>query len=377
MNGSLKIGSLFRIPILIHWTFLLVIPLFAWIIGVQIGLTTELIASLYKVTIDTSVIASGYMPYILGTVVAIGLFIGVLIHEIAHSLVALKNGIRINSITLLFFGGISSMEEGTPDPKVELPLALVGPLASLAIGLVCIPLVYGAGFLITDPGMEGVFVFTIGYLGLLNILLFAFNLIPAFPMDGGRVLRAFLAQRMPLPRATQIAANVGKIFAVIFGIIGLVFLNFILIIIALFIYLGASQESTAVKYSFLLKDVTVGDIMSRDLMSVLPTMPVRDMISHMYSSKHLGFPVIENGVLIGMVTLNDVHRVPPLDRDAMQVRDIMTRNVISLPPGAPVIDALRIMSGQDIGRIPVVDEGRVAGIVTRNDILKVIELREA
>jgi Zn-dependent protease/CBS domain-containing protein len=377
MNGSLKIGSLFRIPILIHWTFLLVIPLFAWIIGVQIGLTTELIASLYKVTIDTSVITSGYMPYILGTVVALGLFIGVLIHEIAHSLVALKNGIRINSITLLFFGGISSMEEGTPDPKVELPLALVGPLASLAIGLVCIPLVYGAGFLITDPGMEGVFVFTIGYLGLLNILLFAFNLIPAFPMDGGRVLRAFLAQRMPLPRATQIAANVGKVFAVIFGIIGLVFLNFILIIIALFIYLGASQESTAVKYSFLLKDVTVGDIMSRDLMSVLPTMPVRDMISHMYSSKHLGFPVIENGVLIGMVTLNDVHRVPPLDRDAMQVRDIMTRNVISLPPGAPVIDALRIMSGQDIGRIPVVDEGRVAGIVTRNDILKVIELREA
>jgi Zn-dependent protease/CBS domain-containing protein len=377
MNGSLKIGSLFHIPILIHWTFLLIIPLFAWIIGVQIGLTTELIESLYKVTIDTSVIDSGYMPYILGTVIAIGLFIGVLIHEIAHSLVALKNGIRINSITLLFFGGISSMDEGTPDPKVELPLALVGPLASLGIGLVCIPLVYTAGFLVADPGTEGVFVFTIGYLGLLNILLFAFNLIPAFPMDGGRVLRAFLAQRMPLPRATQIAANVGKVFAVIFGIIGIVFLNFILIIIALFIYLGASQESTAVKYSFLLKDVTVGDMMSRDVMSVLPTMPVRDMITHMYSSKHLGFPVIENGVLIGMVTLNDVHRVPPLDRDAMQVRDIMTRNVVSLPPGAPVIDALRIMSGQDIGRIPIVEDGRVAGIVTRNDILKVIELREA
>jgi Zn-dependent protease len=377
MNGSLKIGSLFRIPILIHWTFLLIIPLFAWIIGVQIGLTTELIASLYQVTIDTSVITSGYMPYILGAVIAIGLFIGVFIHEMAHSLVALKNGIRINSITLLFFGGISSMEEGTPDPKVELPLALVGPLASLAIGLVCIPLVYAAGFLIVDPGIEGVFVFTIGYLGLLNILLFAFNLIPAFPMDGGRVLRAFLAQRMPLPRATQIAANVGKVFAVIFGIIGIVFLNFILIIIALFIYLGASQESTAVKYSFLLKDVTVGDMMSRDVMSVLPTMPVRDMIRHMYTTKHLGFPVIENGVLIGMVTLNDVHRVPPLDREAMQVRDIMTRNVLSLPPGAPVIDALRIMSVQDIGRIPVVEDGRVAGIVTRNDILKVIELREA
>jgi CBS domain-containing protein len=289
----------------------------------------------------------------------------------------MKHGIKINSITLLFFGGISSMEEGTPEPNVELLLATVGPLASLAVGLVCIPLVYASQYVIANPGLEGVFIFIFGYLGLLNILLFAFNLIPAFPMDGGRVLRAWLARKMPLPRATQIAANVGKVFAVIFGIVGIVFLNFILIIIALFIYLGASQESTAVKYSFLLKDVKIRDMMSGSVMTVPPTMPVRDMIGHMYTTKHLGFPVVENGVLIGIVTLNDVHRVPQIDREAMQVKDIMTRSVIALSSDAPVIDALRIMSTRDIGRVPVVENGQLVGIVTRNDILKVIELREA
>jgi Zn-dependent protease/predicted transcriptional regulator len=377
MNGSLRIGSIFHIPILIHWSFLVIIPLFAWIIGTAIVLTTDLISSLYRIPIDTSVITAGYMPYILGTVVAIGLFIGVLIHELSHSYYAMKHGIKINSITLLFFGGISSMEEGTPEPNVELLMAAVGPLASLAVGLVCIPLVYASQYIITDPGMEGVFVFIFGYLGLLNILLFGFNLIPAFPMDGGRVLRAWLARTMPLPRATQIAANVGKVFAVIFGIVGIIFLNFILIIIALFIYLGASQESTAVKYSFLLKDVKVRDIMSGSVMTLPPTMPVRDMIQHMYTTKHLGFPVVENGVLIGMVTLNDVHRVPQLDREAMQVKDIMSRNVIALPPDAPVIDALRIMSTRDIGRVPILDNSQLVGIVTRNDIMKVMELREA
>ncbi len=376
MNGSLKIGSIFGIPILIHWTFILIIPIFAWIIGSQILLTTELIAGLYQVPIDTSIISVGYIPYILGTIVALGLFAGVLLHEIAHCIVAKRKGIRINSITLLIFGGISSMEEGTPDPVVELPMALVGPLASFAVGIACSAMVYIFFIGIPDAPVAGVLVFTFGYLGLLNVFLFAFNLLPAFPMDGGRVLRAFLARKMPLHKATRIAADVGKIFAVIFGITGIFFFSPILLLIAFFIYIGASQESTVVKYSFLLKDVTVRDMMSRDVMTVTPAMPVTEVINLMYHTKHLGFPVIESGYLIGMVTLADVHRVPQIDRDAMQVKDIMTRGAITLPPAAPVIDALRIMSVNNIGRIPVVEGENLVGIVTRTDILKVIELKE-
>ncbi|MFA4849506.1 MAG: CBS domain-containing protein [Methanoregula sp.] len=376
MDGSFRIGRLFGIPILIHYTFLIVIPLFAWIIGSEILLTAGVLKDLFAVPIDTSVITNGYMPWILGVIIALGLFAGVLVHELAHSIVAVHKGIAINSITLMIFGGIAEMDEGAPDPKVELPMALVGPLASLILGLICCGLVYTAPSVTTNPGMQGVWIFVFGYLGMLNIILCAFNLIPAFPMDGGRVLRAWLATRMPLHRATKIAADIGKGFAIIFGIIGLFTFSPFLILIALFIYIGANTESTAIKYSQLLQNVTVGDMMSTPVTTVPPTMPMSTVISMMYASKHLGFPVVERDTLVGIVTLADVNRTSPIDREAMQVRDIMTRDPVTLPPEAPVIDALRVMSAQDFGRIPVVQDGKILGIVTRTDILKVAELKQ-
>ena len=376
MNGSFRIGTIYGIPVLLHWSFLLIIPFFAWIIGSQILLTVELIEQTFNIAINKTLIISGYTPYILGTIVALGLFLGVFIHEMAHSVLAKGKGIKINSITLLIFGGISSMEEQTPDPRVELPMALVGPLTSLAVGIICIGIMYLGDAVIQNLPAAGVFVFIFGYLGLLNVFLFAFNLLPAFPMDGGRVLRAWLARGMPLNRATRIAADVGKVFAVLFGLLGIFLLSPILILIAFFIYIGATQESTAMKYTFLLKDVTVGDIMARNVLVVPQGMPVREVIDLMYSTKHLGFPVEERGQIMGMITLADVHKLAPLDREALQVRDIMTRGVISLPPSAPVIDALRIMSGSNIGRIPIMEGSQLVGIVSRTDIMKVIELRE-
>ena len=383
MEGSLRIGRLFGIPILLHWTFLLIIPVFAYLIGSQIDATTDLLRGLFAIGIDSSIITSGYMPWILGTIVALGLFFGVLVHELAHSLVARSKGIKMQSITLLMFGGVAQMDEGAPEPKTELPMALAGPLTSLIFGLACCGLVYFTPEMTPDPAMQGPLVFIFGYLGVLNIILFAFNLIPAFPMDGGRVLRALLATRMPLDRATRIAANVGKGFAVLFGIIGLFGIpgyiapfDPFLILIALFVYLGASLESTAVQYNVLLRDVTVGDMMSAPVTSVPSNMPLVKVVEIMYSSKHLGFPVTERDTLVGMVTLVDVNRTSPIDREAMQVKDIMTRDIITLPPTASVIDALRIMSTRNIGRIPIVHEDRIVGIVTRTDILKVTELKK-
>jgi len=376
MEASLQIGNLAGIPVKLHWSFLLVIPLFAWIIGSQILLTTELIAVLFGVPIDPTLIVAGLNPYILGTVVALGLFVGVFIHEMAHSLIAKAKGIEIHSITLLILGGVSQMEETMPDPKIELPMALAGPLTSLAIGLICSALVYVVDAVIANTGVAGVLVFTFGYLGLLNILLFGFNLLPAFPMDGGRVLRAWLARRMPLARATRIAADVGKAFAVLFGIVGLLLLNPILIIIAFFIYIGANQEAAYLRYNILLQDVTVADAMSSPVTTVEPTMPLTRLLEMMYETKHLGFPVVERGSLVGIVALADVHKIAPLDREAMQVRDVMTRNPATLPPSAPLIDALKIITGMDVGRIPVVADDTLIGIVTRTDVLRVMELRE-
>jgi len=376
MDGSFRIGRIFGIPILIHVTFLLIIPLFAWIIASQITTTTDLIREMYEVPIDTSLITAGYMPYVLGTVVSFGLFGGVLIHELAHSLIARRNGIRINSITLLIFGGIASMEERLPDPKAELPMALVGPVASLVVGLVCSGFVYITPAITSDPGLAGVLSFVFGYLGILNIILFAFNLLPAFPMDGGRVLRAWLAKRIPLHRATRIAADIGKGFAILFALIGIVFFSPVLLLIALFIYIGASQETVAVRYSVLLQDIRIGSIMSSPVMTVAPTLPLPKVIEMMYATKHLGFPVTEHDALVGMVTAADVQRMSPIDRDAMQVRDVMSRGVIAVTPETPVVDVLRIMGAKDIGRVPVVDKEKLVGIVTRTDILKVVELKE-
>jgi Zn-dependent protease/CBS domain-containing protein len=376
MDGSYRIGRIFGIPILIHYTFLLVIPLFAYIIGSQITLTIDPNNGIIRVPIDGSLITSGYMPYVLGLVISLGLFFGVLVHELAHSLVARKKGIAINSITLMIFGGIATMEEGIPDPKAELPMAIVGPIASLIFGLICYAVMFVTPTFITNPPVAGVVIFVAGYLGFLNIILCFFNLIPAFPMDGGRVLRAWLAGRMPLHKATQIAADIGKGFAILFGIIGLFTFEPFLILIALFIYIGANMESMAVKYSHVLQDVTVGSMMSTTVTTVGPTQGVSEVIAMMYSSKHLGFPVIDRGTLVGMITLADVNRMHSIDREALQVRDIMTKDLITLPPDAPVIEAFRLMSAKNIGRIPIMQDDIIVGIVTRTDIMKVTELKQ-
>ncbi|HUK38705.1 MAG TPA: CBS domain-containing protein [Methanomicrobiales archaeon] len=376
MAGSIKIGSLFGIPVLLHWSFLLAIPLFAWIIGIDIGFSSALVFNIFGISNpNTSLIVQGWNPYLLGTVVAIALFVCVLVHELAHCVVALRRGIKINSITLLILGGVSSIENELPDPRDELPMSLAGPLTSAALGA----LAAGAVYLVPRPvtATGGVAVFLLGYLALLNAILFVFNLLPAFPMDGGRVLRAWLAQRMPLPRATKIASDVGKAFAILFFVFGLLTLNFVLIIIAIFIFAGANQEFLAVRTTVLLKDVAVADVMATHLVTVAPEAPVPEVVRLMYSTKHLGFPVIENGVLVGMVTLEDVHRTPEIDRDAKLVRDIMARNLITVPPTAMLSEAFRLMSRYDVGRIPIVADGKLLGIVTRTDILKVMELREA
>jgi Zn-dependent protease/CBS domain-containing protein len=376
MAGSIKIGSLFGIPVLLHWSFLLAIPLFAWIIGMDIALSTGLVADIFGTPLDTALIMSGAMPFILGVIVSLGLFFCVLIHELAHCIVATRRGIKINSITLLILGGVSSIENELPDPRDELPMALVGPFASLLLAILSWAVVYIVLNIVSDPPSSGVLVFLFGYFALLNLILFLFNLLPAFPMDGGRVLRAWLAKRMPLARATKIAADVGKVFAFIFVIVGLFSLNFILVIIAIFIYLGADQEFYAVRSSVLLRDVAVKDVMSPNLVTVTPEMPVLEVIRLMYATKHLGFPVMQAGSLVGMVTLEDIHRVSELDRDAKQVKDLMTRELITLPPTAMLTEAFRLMSRYNIGRIPIVSENQLLGIVTRTDILKVMELRE-
>ena len=379
MDGSFEIGKLAGIPIKIHYTFFLIIPIFALIIGTQIELTVNLVEQVFGLTepIDASLITEGFMPYILGVLVSFLLFIGVLLHEMAHSVVALHKGMKVSSITLFILGGASEIEdEISPRPRDELPMAIAGPLMSLFIGLVSEGIAYASLISIPDSAVAGLFFYIFGYLGLLNIILFFFNLLPAFPMDGGRVLRALLAIWLPIEKATRIAAEIGRVVAIIFGIIGLISFNVILILIAVFIYLGAGQEVTMIRYTQLLSGVTVRDAMTTPVTTVSPEMPVSDAMNLMYSTRHLGFPVVEHGNLEGMVTLHDIQTASGIDRDALQVRDIMTREVITIQPNNDLYDALKILAPNTIGRIPVVENGEVTAIVTRTDILKLMEIRE-
>jgi CBS domain-containing protein len=255
-------------------------------------------------------------------------------------------------------------------------MAIAGPLASLVIGIVTGVVALISYYFVSQPAVAGILFYVFGYLSVLNILLFLFNLIPAFPMDGGRVLRAFLAKRMPIHQATSIAADIGRGFAIVFGFIGLLLFNPILIIIAVFVYLGAGQEATMIKYSHLLEGVTIADAMSSPVTYISPASSVDAVVQAMYNTKHLGFPVIENGTLIGVVTLHDINTISSIDREAMIVRDVMTKDPVTLPPEAPLTDALKLMSTMNIGRVPVVRDGQVEGIVTRTDILRFLELKE-
>ncbi|WP_129114300.1 M50 family metallopeptidase [Halegenticoccus tardaugens] len=364
MRG-IRIGSAFGIPVRLDFTFLLVLPLFAWLIGADVGNLTNAINGLFGSNIAVGPLTGGSMPWILGAAAAVGLFLCVLLHEFGHSLVAMRFGYEIDSITLWLFGGVARFTEMPEDWKQEFAIAVAGPIVSVLLGVVSY-----LGFL-AFPDSQAAAKFVLGYLALTNVLLAVFNMLPGFPMDGGRVLRALLARNRPHARATQIAAEVGKVFAFLLGIFGL-FQNLFLVALAFFIYIGASSEAqqTVMKAAF--QDVTVRDIMTtrEDLHTVEENTSIAELMDRMFRERHTGYPVMRDGQLVGMVTLNDARTVNEIERDAYRVEDVMSRDIASVTPDAGAMDALEVMQENNVGRLPVIDvDGEVAGIVSRSDLM--------
>ncbi|ELZ94987.1 metalloprotease [Haloferax mucosum ATCC BAA-1512] len=364
MRG-IRIGSAFGIPIRLDLTFLIVLPLFAWLIGSDVANLALVINQLFGTNIDGVAISTGSLQWILGGAAAIGLFAGVLLHEFGHSLVAMRYGYEIESITLWLFGGVARFKEIPEDWKQEFTIAVAGPIVSVAIGVVSY-----AGFLLL-PASQGPAQFVLGYLALMNVSLAIFNMLPGFPMDGGRVLRALLARTRPHAKATQMAAEVGKVFAFLLGIFGL-FFNLFLVALAFFIYMGASGEAqqTVLKATF--QDVVVRDIMTaRDNLDVVEERTsVTELLERMFVERHTGYPVLRNGDLIGMVTLDDARGVKEVERDAFRVDDIMSDELTTIDPDADAMDAIALMQERGVGRLPVVDEtGELVGLVSRSDLV--------
>lgn len=361
-----RIGSAFGIPVRLNWTFLIVLPLFALFIAWDIAELVLVINEILGATMDPDQLMEGNLPWVLGLASALGLFAGVLLHEFGHSLVALRYGYEIDSITLWLLGGVASFTEFPEDWRHELVIAIAGPVVSVLLGV-------GSYVAFTSlPSSVDAARFVFGYLAILNIVLAAFNLLPGFPMDGGRILRALLARNQPHAQATQQAAAVGKVFAFGLGLLGL-FTNWFLIILAFFIYIAASGEAqqTTIKAAF--EDITVNDVMTskENLRTVSEGTTISDLLARMFTERHIGYPVVRNGDLVGMVTLDDAGAIDEVERDAYRVEDVMSTDLYTTTPDADAMTAFQQMQQNGVGRLPVVNEaGELIGIVSRTDMMR-------
>ena len=370
-----RIGSAFGIPIQLDLTFLIVLPLFAWLIGVQIGPTVDLLNEIWGAGLPVGSLEAGAIRWVLGLAAAIGLFVGVVLHELGHSLVAIRYGYPISSITLWLFGGIAQLDEMPEDWRHELLIALAGPVVSVALG----GLSYVA--FLTLPGSGSVALasakFVFGYLALLNVALAAFNMLPGFPMDGGRVLRALLARNRGYARATKIAAEVGKVFAILLGLFGLFGPgSLFLVAIAFFIYLGASGEAQQTMMKAAFEGFEVRDFMTPGdrVQTVDAEDSVAALVEQMFRERHTGYPVERNGEIVGLVTLEDARAVREIERDAYRVEEIMTTDLETIDPTASAMEAMERLQRNNIGRLLVYDDGEFVGLLTRSDLLTALNI---
>ena len=199
----------------------------------------------------------------------------------------------------------------------------------------------------------------------MNLILMAFNLLPAFPMDGGRLLRAWFATKMPYIKATRLAADIGKIFATLMFLLGLSSLNFMLLFVAFFVYAGASEEEKATEISVSLAGITVRDIMSDPVRSISQDMTLDELTELMFREKHRGYPVMDGNALAGIITLTDLQKVAEADRAITRVGLVMTRKLYLIGPEQEASTAMKMMNDMQIRRLPVIAEGRLVGIVSR------------
>jgi Zn-dependent protease/CBS domain-containing protein len=349
------------IPIRVHYTFLLVLPFLAYLFGQSFSAAAVLAG------VPASDLSGP--PWAWGLAVALALFASVLVHEFAHSLYAVAHGGKVRSITLLMIGGVSELSEVPEHPKQEALMALAGPATSLTLGVAFFALRWvTTGYWSPDVG------FALFYLGQLNLLLAAFNMLPAFPMDGGRILRAVLVPSHGRARATHIAATVGKVFAGLFALAGLFGGNFFLVIIAFFVFIGAEGELHAVLTRAVLGELSVAELMTAQLDSVAPTDTVYAVGERMIHDKRLSFPVVDHGHVLGSLALDAVEKVQVDQRRVTPASHVMSP-ATTIAPGDRVADVLRLFAERHTSSLAVVDQDRLVGTVSRFEVLRALRLQ--
>jgi Zn-dependent protease/predicted transcriptional regulator len=379
----------------------------AWEIGRALGIPIRIHASWVVVFFFMSwTLATGYLPEALpglsgqrywgmGAVAALLLFVSVLLHELGHSYVAQRYHIPIGQITLFIFGGVAHMAKEPPSPRAEFLIAIAGPVVSFVLGASCLGAAVLADSILNISGAQG-FVVLGGLLGFVNVQLGLFNLIPGFPLDGGRVLRAGLwAWSKNFHRATGQAAVIGLVFGFLLAGFGALLVGGSvsgavdqsiagnggwLMFIGAFLVGAAWSARRQVGLRIALDATSVRDVMIRNLVSISPHLSIQGAVDDYFVSHGFsGFPVMEEGRVIGVITVEDVQAVPQALWAWRTVRDVMRSAVpeLFIPADRSVKEALDRMIQEGWDRLVITEEGRPVGLITQSAIARFLQLRKA
>lgn len=358
ISGAISLGSVYGIEIELHYTWFFIFALLAW------GLATGFFPTYFK---------SPAVNWSLGIIAALLLFASVLAHELAHSITAKANKMPVRKITLFFFGGIAQIEGEDLTPGREFKMAIAGPLFSIALGAVFF-LIYK---FVPIPYVTALS----SYLFRINFILAAFNLVPGFPLDGGRILRAILWKIYNNERkATKIAATGGKIFAGVMvagGFAGMFFgygsLWFIVLGIFLWMIADASYQQTALKS--LLAGLVVSQVMNKKPATVTEETTAKELLGKFISHRQEAFPVTKNNKVTGMVALASIKGIPREEWDKKKVKSLMKRGVPSVNPREQLFHAFAKMMEHELDVLPVIDNKKMVGTIHRNTVVHILRVR--
>lgn len=355
MRWSWQIGNFRGIAVYLHATFLL---LLGWIFIAHLSQGRGLAASFA------------------GVAFIVLLFLCVVLHEFGHALTAQRFGIETRDITLYPIGGVARLERIPRDPRQELLIALAGPAVNVVIAVVLFLVLAGTHLLSGPEGFRLVGGNLLNKLLWINVSLVVFNLLPAFPMDGGRVLRAFLALRMEYGRATQIAANVGQGMAMLFGFIGLMW-NPFLIFIAFFVFLGAAQEAGTVQAELAFQGVPVQGAMMTEFATLTPTDPLARAVDMLLSGPQQDFPVVQEGAVVGVLSRDALVQGLSAYGPECAVGHAMRPAPPAVAPTASLEETVQRMRETQMQSVPVLDGERLVGLITLENIGEFLMVRSA
>ena len=346
MKWSWRIGRLLGIDVYMHATFLI---LLVWL-GISYYLPRHRMADAVN-----------------GLTLIVALFAIVILHELGHALTARRFGIRTRDITLLPIGGVARLERMPKDPKQELLVALAGPAVNVALAGLLLLVMETTAAVLTVPDSSLAGGNFLSKLMWINVVLATFNMIPAFPMDGGRVLRALLAMRMDYVHATQVAASIGQALALVFGFVGL-FYNPFLVFIALFVWMGAATESSMVQMTSALAGIPVSKAMITDFRTLAPGNSLQEGIEHVLAGFQHDFPVLEQGQLVGVLTRDDLLKSLAQKGPEHRVAGAMAERFETGDPTEMLDLALARLRSCPCRTLPVVKGGELVGILTMDNI---------